>query len=112
MFTDFDLLNSMEMDALGHIALAVETSHPEMRILNKPTEVLERYSLLRTLRDEGLNRVEIHRIEEGTIPTRYPVFIRSEDGARGPETALFNNSDELRRQIELLKSQGFVAQTT
>ena len=106
IFTDFDLLQTYEIDAAAQIADAVQKAHPESRVLNHPATICERYLLLRRLNENGLNPVEITRLEDSITPTRYPVFIRSEDGCAGPESDLIRNDEEFFAAKDTLKRLG------
>jgi hypothetical protein len=103
VFADFEYLNGMEMMAAADIAEAAKRANPNVPILNHPATVLERFALLRRLHIRGLNPVEVSRLEQDERPTRYPVFIRMEDGFWGPETKLLENSRQLEEAIAVLQ---------
>jgi len=84
VFTDFDHLHSYELDAAAHIAHEVSRQRPDLKVLNHPGVALERFDLLDKLYKLGLNPVEVTRLSGGGAPTKYPLFIRSEDGAEWP----------------------------
>lgn len=88
IFTDFDRLTPYQREVAANMAAALSTVAPEARILNHPLRVKERYALLRGLLAAGINDFEVGRLDEGRRPPRYPVFIRREDDALGPETGL------------------------
>ena len=104
VFTDFEFLNGMEMMAAAEIAETARRINPESRVLNHPATVLERFALLRRLHARGMNSVEVSRLEQDERPTRYPVFVRMEDGFWGPETGLLENSDQLEEAIAGLQA--------
>ena len=106
VFTDFEYLNGMEMMAAADIAEAAKRANPDARILNHPATVLERFALLRRLHTRGINPVEVSRLEQDERPTRYPVFIRMEDGFWGPETKLLENPRQLEEAIAVLQGSG------
>ena len=106
IFTDHDRLTVEECEAAMAIASALRRAEPGAQILNSPGEVLERYPLLRSLKQAGLNQFSITRLDDGTYPERYPVFVRSEDDHSGPDTGLLFSQEELDRTLDDLKRQG------
>ena len=106
IFTDFDRLSRYELECAATFADALHKAAPEARILNHPLKALERYPLLIALDRAGINDFTAIRIECRDRPSRYPVFIRAEDGYGGPETDLLNNDDEYDAAIEELARRG------
>jgi len=88
IFTDLDRLTPYLREVAANMAAALVAVAPEARILNHPLRVKERYALLRALRLAGINDFDVARLDEGRRPERFPVFIRREDDALGPETGL------------------------
>ncbi|MEO1641244.1 MAG: hypothetical protein AAFU41_18575 [Pseudomonadota bacterium] len=95
IFTDFDHLQSYELDAAAAVANAVAAARPDLPILNHPAEAIERFELLDRLYQRGLNPVEVTRQPGQRAPQHYPLFLRSEDGCAGPETDLIHSPVEL-----------------
>lgn len=108
IFTDIDRLTHYEQEVAVAIAEALRAARPEVRVLNDPRRVLERYPLLRRLEQEGLNTFAVTRIDDGSRPPRYPVFIRCEDDHRGPDTGLIYNDQEFDQALLELKARGRV----
>ncbi|HEY1383809.1 MAG TPA: hypothetical protein VGF43_09345 [Dongiaceae bacterium] len=106
VFTDIDRLSGFEIDAATEIARAVSAAAPEAAIMNWPNRVLGRYALLRRLHDAGMNSFGVWRLDEERKPTRYPVFIRREQDALGPESALLKNEEEYRAAVDALLESG------
>ena len=102
VFTDFDLLTDYELDAAGTIAAAVGSSG---RILNAPTQALERAQMLRHLHARGLNAVQVTRIED-EMPRRYPVFIRFQGGCERPDTDLLADEAAYNEAVRGLIASG------
>ncbi len=104
VFTDFDRLGFWELelaaDAYRNLSAA------GMRVLNDPARACQRYSLLKALKAEGINRFNIWRVEDGEWPDRYPVFLRFQSAHRGPLSGLLATSAEVERQIEWALSMG------
>lgn len=108
IFTDLDRLTHYEQEIAIAMADALRAARPEVRILNDPRWALERYPLLRRLELEGLNSFGVTRIDDGSRPPRYPVFLRCEDDHMGPDTGLIYNEAEFDRAIEELRQRGRV----
>jgi hypothetical protein len=106
IFTDLDRLSGYETDAVAEIAKAVQAADPRALVSNWPNRVLGRYALLRLLREEGINSFGVWRLDEARAPTAYPVFIRREPDALGPETPLLHDEAEYRAAIEALQKAG------
>jgi hypothetical protein len=66
---------------------------------NDPARTRQRYSLLRRLNREGINKFDVYRIEIGEMPERYPVFLRTESSHAGPVSGLLNDKASLQSAI-------------
>jgi hypothetical protein len=106
IFTDFDRLSRYELECAAAFAYALNKAAPDARILNHPLKALERYPLLVALDRVGINDFTAIRIECRDRPSRYPVFIRAEDGYGGPETDLLHSDDEYDAAIDDLTRRG------
>lgn len=106
VFTDLDRLSGYEIDAATEIAKAVQAADPSALISNWPNRVLGRYALLRRLLEAGINSHGAWRLDEARAPTAYPVFIRREQDALGPESPLLHDECEYRAAIEALQKAG------
>ncbi|MEJ8562454.1 hypothetical protein QTO30_15285 [Yoonia sp. GPGPB17] len=106
IFTDFDHLQSYELDAAAILANAVRTARPDLPILNHPAEACERFDLLNRLYQEGLNPVEVTRLPGPLVPQHYPLFLRAEDGCAGPETDLLETPAELDNALNSFAEAG------
>lgn len=106
IFTDFDLLNAREMEVAAAIAEAARKSDPAVKILNHPAHVLERYDLLRMMHLKGLSPISICRVNDYEQPQDFPVFIRAEDGANGPETGILDDLNAYRAAVSELRENG------
>lgn len=106
IFTDFDLLSSFEMDVAGCIAATARMQSPQLRVLNDPVQVKERFALLHALNRQGISPVRVTRLETGDMPEKFPVFIRLEDGSLHPDTGLLKNKDTFSSGLSELKGRG------
>lgn len=105
-FTDIDRLSGFEIDAATEIAKALTAADPSIRISNWPHRVLGRYQLLRRLHEAGINSYNVWRLDEERAPTAYPVFIRREQDALGPESPLLKDESEYRAAVAALLESG------
>ncbi len=106
VFTDIDRLSGFDIDAASEIAKSVALAAPGAMISNRPNRVLNRYALLRRLYEAGLNSFNVWRLDEERAPTAYPVFIRREQDALGPESALLRDEGEFRAAVAELQASG------
>lgn len=106
IFTDFDRLTAYEIHCAAAMAKALQAADPAIRIYNHPTRVLERFPLLQKLRAEGLNSFGATRIDDGTRPTVWPVFIRCEDDCKRPDTGLLHNDAEFDAALADMAAKG------
>jgi hypothetical protein len=105
VFTDLDRLTSYEIEAATEIAHAVRHADARAMISNWPNRVLGRYALLRRLHEAGINSYNVWRLDEERMPTSYPVFIRREQDALGPETPLLHDESEYRAAVAQLRER-------
>lgn len=106
VFTDLDRLTGYEIDAATEIALALSAAEPAAAIVNWPNRAFGRYALLRHLRETGLNSFDVWRLDEERLPSRFPVFIRREQDALGPESELLHDETEFQAAVDALQSSG------
>ncbi|WP_119300859.1 hypothetical protein [Dongia deserti] len=106
VFTDIDRLSGYEIDAASEIVKSVVRAAPGVLISNPPNRVLNRYGLLRRLYEAGINSFNVWRLDEGRMPTAYPVFIRREQDALGAESPLLHNEAEYRAAVASLLASG------
>jgi len=106
VFTDIDRLSGYEIDAAAEIVKGLRKSDPSTMIANEPQRVLGRYALLRRLYESGFNSFNVWRLDEERAPNAYPVFIRREQDALGPESVLLYSEAEYRSAVAALQSSG------
>jgi hypothetical protein len=76
------------------------------RVLNDPARVPSRFGLLRGLYRRGINSFNAYRVEEGLIPQRWPVFLRSEGEHTAPLSGLMQDWDQVRRAVDAAVTNG------
>ncbi len=104
MFSDFEFLNGFELMAAAEMAEAALAANASTQILNHPARACERFVLLRRLHAAGVNPTEVTRLDAGERPTRYPVFVRLEDGCWGAETPILQDGEELERALAAFRT--------
>jgi hypothetical protein len=106
VFSDLDRLTPYEIEAATQIARALRDADPDVLISNWPNRVLGRYALLRRLHETGMNGFNVWRLDEARMPEAFPVFIRREQDALGPETPLLHDAQEYLAAVADLQSRG------
>lgn len=66
-------------------------------VLNDPLSSLGRFELLDMLSARGINSFAVHRVTEGSMPERFPVFVRPASGTEWQQPPLIHGSDDYLR---------------
>jgi len=104
VFTDLDRLAT---ETLRYAATVYRQLRQHgLLVLNDPARILSRYGLLRRLFLSGFNQFNAYRVEDGTRPTRWPVFLRTEGDHIIPRPELFETWEALQRGIGEAVDQG------
>lgn len=74
-------------------------------ILNNPWTVLQRFDLLKTLKQAGINSFDIHRPPLHGKLIRFPVFLRNELDHYGPVSDLIHTETALHTQLRTAKGK-------
>jgi hypothetical protein len=106
IFTDFDRLSQYELEIAATAAEQMRLAYPEARILNHPAKFLQRHELLEQLWHSGINPFRSARLELPLPDLAYPVFLRREADAQGPETDLLPNRAALDLALDDLRARG------
>lgn len=104
VFTDHDRLGFADLELAARVARTLEAEG--IPVLNAPAGTPTRYGLLRALHEEGINDFNAYRVEERVRPSRYPVFLRRDDGHRKPLSGLLDDWDATRRAIDASRAAG------
>jgi hypothetical protein len=97
LFTDFDRLDHHALELAAHLYQSIVRQGG--RAINDPARARQRFSLLRTLHDRGLNRFDVWRVEDTPRPDRFPVFLRRESGHSGVISDLLHDAREVESAI-------------
>jgi hypothetical protein len=104
VFTDLDRLGTERLSMSAH--LYIQLRDHGVRVLNNPARVLSRFGLLRALLLKGINRFNAYRVEEGLLPRRWPVFLRTDGTHESPLPELYQNASDLEVGIEAAIARG------
>lgn len=104
VFGDLDRLDFWELEVAAHLYRHLRSAGAT--VLNDPARVRQRYSLLRTLKDEGINSFDAWRVEGVRRPERFPVFLRTESAHRGPLSDLLHDEAEVEKAVESALERG------
>jgi hypothetical protein len=102
IFADIDSLEGSELELAAGLYRELASERPPRMILNEPKRTLTRFDLLEKLHHEGINSFAVRRLVAAT-ETRFPAFLRSENGHRGTLTPRLRNEHELEVAIAHLK---------
>ncbi|MFB9994473.1 hypothetical protein ACFFLM_21180 [Deinococcus oregonensis] len=78
IFADLERLSAAELSQAAWLWQQLTLCGNGVRLLNHPTQVKQRFELLRTLHTRGSNDFDVYRLDEHRTPMRFPVFVRSE----------------------------------
>jgi hypothetical protein len=107
IFTDLDRLGFWELELAARVYQELKAAGA--RVLNNPALVNQRFSLLRRLKNAGLNSFSVWRVEDGEMPDRYPVFLRTRSAHRGVIGELVHDEETLRQEIDRACAEGYPA---
>jgi hypothetical protein len=98
IFGDIDRLSFWELERAAY--LYRELAAAGCRVLNDPARVRQRFDLLRTLKNRKINSFNVWRVEDGEVPDRFPVFLRTQSAHRGPISGLLGSTGEAEAAVE------------
>ena len=105
IFTDFDRLSFWELELAARIYRVMKAAG--VRVLNDPARACQRFALLRRLNNAGLNSFSVWRVEDGEMPDRFPVFLRTQSAHRGVIGELVHDEETLRQAIDQACAEGY-----
>jgi hypothetical protein len=105
IFSDIDRLTRHDRETAARFADRLRQVSPKAKIFNDPVAVLDRVPLLSLLQRTGINDYGVTRLDTGAYPSRFPVFIRTEDGHFGVETELLHDRPAFDRALDSLRSK-------
>lgn len=107
VFCDLDRLSFWELEVAAH--LYRELAREGARVLNDPARARQRFGLLRTLKEAGINSFDVWRVADTgrPDPDRYPVFLRTEAAHRGPISGLLEDAAAIDAAIRDALDEGY-----
>jgi hypothetical protein len=81
IFSDMDRLGFWELELASRLYRVLKAAG--LRVLNDPGRVRQRLSLLRELKQKGINRFDAWQADDSSRSARYPVFLRTQSAHRG-----------------------------
>jgi len=101
-FSDLELIRPDRRARVIGLWHELRALGPDVVLFNHPGESLRRYDLLRTLHREGMNRFNVHRLDEDPSRVRYPAFVRGENDHYGSHDRTVHGPEELAGVISQL----------
>jgi hypothetical protein len=106
IFSDLDRLGADAREELGELHQQLQERYPDTPLLNHPQRSLQRYDLLRSLHQRGVNRFNAYRARSGELPGRYPALLRRESGFQNTPLKLLGNAEQALAEVQLQQSRG------
>ena len=107
VFADLERLSSADLERAAWVWRQLASQGPAVRLLNDPAHLKQRFELLRTLHQQGLNDFDVYRLDEGRAPRRFPVFVRSERQHDAMASGLIAGPQELEQFVKGWRAQGY-----
>jgi hypothetical protein len=107
IFTDFDRLSYFDLELAARVYRQLRDAG--VKVLNDPSKVMMRYSLLRSLHRLGLNDFNVYQGNEVPEEMRFPVYIRKTRGHSNHCTDLLQTRSEVVRALDHLTASGIPA---
>lgn len=102
IFADFDRMPADQFPKLCRLWDAFDETNADIRRINDPRRVLQRFALLRRLYELGINDFNVYRFEDWKQVRQFPVFIRKEKHQKAPLTGLLPDRASLEKAIAKL----------
>ena len=104
IFSDMDRLGFWELELAARLYRVLKAAG--QRVLNDPARVRQRLSLLRELKQKGINRFDAWQADDSSRPGRYPVFLRTQSAHRGNLTDLLQDETQVAAAVDAALAQG------
>lgn len=105
VFTDLDRLGFWELELAARYFRVLKRAG--IPVLNDPASFKPRFDLLSELHATGINHFRVWRARERHLVDRFPVFLRTERGHRGPLTDLLHTKQELDDAVAEARATGY-----
>jgi len=107
IFAAIDELTPTEREIATRCCDELRWASPDIRLINRPTEVLLRYDLLRTCFEQNRNTFRVLRASEFHRCRRFPVFVRPEREHLGSLTPVLHSRRQLIRALVATVMRGY-----
>ena len=107
IFAAIDELTPTERKIVTVCCEELRRASPDIRLINRPTEVLLRYDLLRTCFEQNRNTFRVLRASEFHRCRRFPVFVRPEREHLGSLTPVLHSRRQLIRALVATVMRGY-----
>lgn len=104
IFSDIELLNQHQREEASR-TWNILSETKDTVLMNHPVHSMRRYELLKTLKQQGINRFDVYRPDESMKDPVFPVFIRGENDHKGSVSDLLYDADQLRAEIQTIKER-------
>lgn len=105
VFTDLDRLSDPERIAALDLRRELKERVQNVRLLNHPGRSMQRFELLQTLAEKGINSFGVYRADRHVKPRSWPVLLRDEDD-HGFASELLGSPQELNAELERADTNG------
>src|SRR5256885_1550580 len=105
-FSALERLSDPQLELARITARQLLRRPADFRVLNEPTTLLRRYELLQKLHEAGINSFQAHRMNNGALPQRYPLFLRRESEHNGAISPMLNSREDLDRAVAAAVAKG------
>lgn len=102
IFTDRERMDLWELRVYGALFQHLKDSGEGYRVINDPSKMMNRSSLLRALYIKNINDFNAYLLTEKRFPDKYPVFLRRGHDHARPLTGLLKNELELKEALAKL----------
>ena len=106
VFSDLERLTPAQNDLAKWVWRRLAERPESYRLLNDPAVALRRFDLLKTLHADGTNHFQAYRLNNGTMPDQFPLFLRRESEHDGAISAVIRSADELKRAVDETLAKG------
>lgn len=106
IFSDFCRLGPWELELASHLYRFLQSAG--MTVLNDPARFKNRYSLLTSLNNAGINDFRVWCPALDEKPDKFPVFLRTQVAHRGPIGDLLQNPQEAQVALEKALAEGYI----
>ncbi|MFB9990439.1 hypothetical protein ACFFLM_00330 [Deinococcus oregonensis] len=106
IFADLERLSGADLGRAAWLWQQLAVRGDRMQLLNHPTQVKQRFELLRTLHTQGLNDFDVYRLDEYRVPKRFPVFVRNERQHNAVASGLIPDAPALEEFLQRWRAGG------